>query len=274
MRWFFKTSRPRFWIYLLGPFAVGAAAAVNQPLELLAWPALLGLFFTYPANLFIYGVNDLYDFETDSGNDKKQGYEQVLDQSKHTKLIRTLALICLPWLALMPFLNGPTIISLSLFLILGWAYSAPPIRAKIHPGLDSLSNILYIMPGLAGYFAFNGQSLNWWPVTAAMLWAVAMHAYSAVPDIQADSKAGLRTIATSLGGYQTLVVCSLLYFLAAIFSYSSLTVYAIGFGMVYVSLMIISVIALKRGNLLKVYKMFPYVNSLIGAILFFIVLLK
>jgi 4-hydroxybenzoate polyprenyltransferase len=35
-------------------------------------------------------------------------------------------------------------------------------------------------------------------IIAAIDWAIAMHAYSAIPDIKADSEAGISTVATLL----------------------------------------------------------------------------
>ena len=64
-----RVSRPRFWMYLLGPFMIAlAATSLRPPVEV--W--LLGLYLTLPANLLIYGVNDLFDVETDRLNPKKQ----------------------------------------------------------------------------------------------------------------------------------------------------------------------------------------------------------
>lgn len=272
---FLKTSRPRFWIYLLGPFAVGAAAATHELTQAPQLAAiLLGLFFAYPANLFIYGINDVFDFETDKQNEKKLGYEQVLEPRQHTKILTTIAVACLPWLVLIPFLPLAAIISTGACLFLGFIYSAPPIRAKIHPGLDSLTNILYIMPGLAGFYAFGGIQPPIFLVGAAMLWSMAMHAYSAVPDIEADTQAKFQTIATILGGYGTLVLCAIFYLTAGtLLGLTSPLVGAIGAG-VYGSLMIISIIAYKRGSILSVYKAFPYINTLMGAWLFFVALLQ
>lgn len=272
---FFKASRPRFWIYLLGPFAVGAAAATHGLTQTPQFAAmLLGLFFTYPANLFIYGINDVFDFETDKQNQKKLGYEQVLEPKQHTKILTTIAIVCLPWLILTPFIPLAASVATGACLFLGFIYSAPPIRAKIHPGLDSLTNILYIMPGLAGFYAFGGLQPPVLLVVAAMLWSMAMHAYSAVPDIEADTHAGLQTIATAFGGYGTLVVCAVFYLTAGtLLGLTSPLVGAVGAG-VYGSLMIISIIVYKHGSILSMYRAFPYINTLMGAWLFFVALLQ
>jgi lycopene elongase/hydratase (dihydrobisanhydrobacterioruberin-forming) len=45
---------------------------------------------------------------------------------------------------------------------------------------------------------------------------MAMHAYSAIPDIQPDTEAGLTTTAVYLGKQGTLIYCGLLWVAAAI----------------------------------------------------------
>ncbi len=72
-------SRPRFWMYVLGTFLVGMIAAGN-PFQY-DWQTnvnlvVLALFFSLPANLFIYGINDIYDYDTDRLNAKKTRYEK------------------------------------------------------------------------------------------------------------------------------------------------------------------------------------------------------
>ena len=79
MRHLLRVSRPRFWMYLLGPYMVAlAATSLRPPVEV--W--LLGLYLTLPANLLIYGVNDLFDAETDRLNPKKRDYESLLQPAQ------------------------------------------------------------------------------------------------------------------------------------------------------------------------------------------------
>ncbi len=71
-----RISRPRFWIYELGPYMIGVLGAIlitNQSRGVLDfWTILLfGFYFLIPANIWIYGINDIYDYETDKLNPKK-----------------------------------------------------------------------------------------------------------------------------------------------------------------------------------------------------------
>lgn len=75
------------------------------------------------------------------------------------------------------------------FIVLGVGYSLKPLRFKSIPFLDSISNSFYIFPGVIGYMLAGGEILNRYAILGACARAMAMHAYSAVPDIEADKKA-------------------------------------------------------------------------------------
>lgn len=261
-------SRPRFWMYLLGPYAVGLAAAGARPGPVLL---LLGAYLTLPANLLLYGVNDLFDRPTDRLNRKKGSYEALLDPSEDRRLRRAILLTNLPFLALLPSLPLGASAWLVVFLVLGIGYSAPPLRFKERPGLDSLSNFLYAAPGFAGYTAAAEAAPAPSLVLAAALWCAAMHAYSAVPDIDADRAAGIRTIATRLGARGTLVACLVLWLGAAALLAPWLPVLAVVGAIAYLLLAVASLRALGRArpSLFALYRAFPLVNTALGAALFF-----
>lgn len=262
-------SRPHFWMYLLGPYLIGITAG-NHNLDPARISLLIffGLYFLFPANLFLYGVNDIFDFETDKLNPKKQGYELALEPSQQRKIATIIAICSLPWGVGLFFTNTPTIIAALLFGLLSYYYSAQPIRAKSKPLLDSVFNVLYIVPALVGYFLTGSTHLNWFLLLAGALWTIAMHAYSAVPDITADKKAYLNTIATFLGSKGTLTLCTLCYLASSLLAGQSLgtPVYALGVG--YLLMMRISFQQKTEADLLKVYRWFPLINILSGFVLF------
>lgn len=267
LSWFLKISRPRFWLYLLGPYLIGLIAANQLPKPGLA--LLLGLYFLLPANLLIYGVNDLFDYETDKHNPKKLRYEALVTPDRRKGLLLAIAALNLPILGLLFWLPEKTIIGLLGFWILGVFYSAPPIRAKIHPFIDTVFNALYIFPGIVGYTLLSGH----WPpvalVIASTLWCMAMHAYSAVPDIAADKQAAIRTVATALGARGTLLFCLACYSLAAVLSFRLIGLFAVFAGAVYVAMMLLTLQQPGRDRVFQLYKYFPYINMTIGGLLFF-----
>lgn len=266
-------SRPRFWLYLAGPFAIGVLAAAPAFSALIRLDLLLFFFyFLFPANLLIYGVNDIFDFETDRLNPKKQGYETAVSPEVHRRLSFAILLANLPFLFFLPLIPRGAIIAFLLFLFLGVFYSAPPIRAKARPFLDSLFNILYFMPGVFGWLLLTPRLPPLSLLVAAGLWCVAMHAFSAVPDITADRDAKLSTIATTLGARGTILLCLTCYAGSALLLGFHLPVLALPLGAVYSALMLFALFS--PSSLFRIYTLFPFVNIASGALLTFAVLAR
>ena len=265
-------SRPRFWVYLVGPYVIALAAAGTWPYATLL---LFGLYLTLPANLLIYGINDIFDRETDRLNAKKQGYEAVLADKSVRPIAWLIIATNLPFLLYFGLsLSLAANFWLLIFVITGVGYSLPPIRAKARPVIDSLFNILYVAPAFAVYVAASGQLPSPVAVIAATLWCMAMHAYSAVPDITADKAARTSTVATLLKRQPTLILCGLAYATAAGLSFSVIGWPAIIGGVVYLVLITLSLRTKSDQQLFRLYTWFPVVNTLLGAGLFFVVLLR
>ncbi len=270
-----KASRPRFWLYLFGPFLIGlAAAATSQADFFRAESILFALYFLFPANLLIYGVNDIFDFETDRLNPKKMEYEQLVRPESHVKLVVWILFFNLPFLIAAVFLAQAALPSLVGFLFFSIFYSAPPIRAKAVPILDSAFNILYVFPAAFAYQLISGS----FPPSAIMiaggLWTMAMHAFSAVPDIDADREAKIHTVATFSNKNGTLLFCLSMYIASAILAFQYLGIAAIALGAVYVAIMLASFVSKNSDGVYDIYKFFPLVNAATGFILFWFVVLS
>ncbi|MFT4536866.1 MAG: 4-hydroxybenzoate polyprenyltransferase [Saprospiraceae bacterium] len=269
-------SRPRFWIYVLGTFLVGVVAAGDpRLLELgtLIILAVLFVFFTYPANILIYGVNDIYDYETDKHNPKKIEYEELVNPSDQITLWKMIGLVVLPFVILFFFLDMYTGIALAVFLLAGVYYSAKPIRGKARPPLDIIfSSIIYISPVVVGFFATGNMNISWLGIAGGLLWASAMQTYSAVPDIEADRKGDVKTLATTLGQKSALWFCFLAYLGAAIIGYIHLGIIPAILGLVYLGMVMYTIS--KPNKAFLVYKKFPLVNTVFGMVLFFLLVAK
>ena len=298
LKWIFQLSRPRFWFYVLGPVLLAIAATYGTDLVLrgkatssgyeLLQVGLVILFFTLPANLLIYGLNDLFDYETDKHNTKKKSYEILLEPKNRPAFLRLFLLIIsvtlVPLVLVLVWRYVPTsqsflfdpesaaLWSLLGFVFFGVGYSVPPIRAKVRPFLDSFFNILYVFPGLVMYGLLTKTVPPSEVLLAATLWVMAMHAFSAVPDIAADKKADLKTIATVLGRNTTILLCAAFYVLSAQLMLSYLGWLAVVGGLVYVGLMILAGLSQSDDELFRIYKLFPYVNVAFGFVLFWYVL--
>jgi len=266
-----KISRPRFWVYILGPFLIGATVqdynlAINN---IYFW--LFLIYFTFPANILIYGVNDIFDYETDKLNPKKVQYEAFVSKKEHKNLWFIIIATNLPFLLLLSQLSFNYIIFFGLFLFFAIQYSAKPIRAKAVPILDSLFNILYIMPAISGYYITQDTSLDIKTILAGCLWSMAMHSYSAIPDIKADKASKTPTIATLFGFNLTVLYCFLLYSTAYFLSIPYLGIFSHLFGFVYLSLMVVTFFNGSKKSF-SIYKLFPIVNTSLGFLLFWILI--
>ncbi|WP_101294474.1 prenyltransferase [Halegenticoccus soli] len=214
LRYLLKLSRPRFWLYLAGPVLVGVAFGADAAADLFA-PVALALFgyFLVPANVLLYGVNDVFDADADAENPKKDDREVRYEGGAAVPLaVAASGLLGVALLAVVPQIARPW---LAAFFVLAVEYSAPPLRFKTTPLLDSLSNGLYVLPGAAAYAAVSGAHPPALAVVGGVLWTMGMHTFSAIPDIDPDRDAGIRTTATVLGESRTYAYCAGCWLLAA-----------------------------------------------------------
>src|SRR5690606_16455334 len=88
-------SRPVSWINTAYPFA---AAYLLTARQVDAAFVVGTLFFLIPYNLAMYGINDVFDYESDLRNPRKGGaHGAVLDRRMHRITLWTAALTCLPF---------------------------------------------------------------------------------------------------------------------------------------------------------------------------------
>lgn len=263
VRSIFVLSRPRFWLYLAGPILIGLAYGATTVTDLRSIPALvLVAYFILPANIYLYGVNDIYDSAIDHLNPKKSGRERRWSADPRNSGI----VLGAGLLGVVPILVTPRMAwaYLAGFFVLALAYSAPPVRFKSTPFLDSLSNGLYILPGAAAYVTLAETHPPTAILLGAWIWCMGMHTFSAIPDIVPDRLAGIRTTATALGKTKTLGYCLVCWSLTAVtFGIVDwragllLTVYPL----------ITVVIAWRSVSVTRAYWWFPAINGFVGAVL-------
>ncbi|HEX5699818.1 MAG TPA: UbiA family prenyltransferase [Rubrobacter sp.] len=190
-------SRPVLWINTVGPATVGMWLAG----DLFAWGALpILLWLTLPFNLLIYGVNDVFDQETDAKNPRKGSLEGArIDPSevRHLVLgvILTNALFLVYAVLFAPFSATAWML---LYTLLFLGYSVPPARFKARPYLDSLSNAAYAFPLVFVPLAL-GEGPVWPAALGLMAWSAAKHTFDAVQDVDEDRGVGITTTAVRLG---------------------------------------------------------------------------
>lgn len=264
-----KISRPRFWLYSAGTFWVGAIAGAVKLNDILQPFVLICLlYFIIPANIFIYGINDIFDGDTDEFNPKKEDKEHRLEPEDRSWL-RYLVFACLALgigLALLASNYKASMLFL-LFLFLAWAYSSLPFRFKAKPFIDAISNVHYAVIGFVAYTLISGDYPPGWVVVSAWCWTASMHIFSAIPDIESDSRAGLKTTAVLLGAKKSLILCAVLWVVPVVFfitHYDNVSLSLLASVYPAVSLMLL----FNPNRIHKVYWWFPYINGVIGLILF------
>ncbi len=271
-----KLSRPRFWLYLAGPFAVGYAAGVDSLAEFANFKFIFWLlFFLLPANIFLYGINDYFDDDTDRYNNKK-GDKEVLVSTKQRQwvksIITSIFILSFPLSIVLPPVAGGVFL---IFLFLASFYSAPPIRFKARPWLDSLSNVLYITPGIMGYFLASQTLPLLSIIIAGGSWSAAMHLFSAIPDIESDKRAGLKTTAVIAGFNKSLLLCFVLWSISGgLMIYNNWLGNLSWVGLIYPLIPIFVWRSKNQKIINKVYWLFPYINAIVGGVCFWYAVFK
>jgi 4-hydroxybenzoate polyprenyltransferase len=227
-------------------------------------PIALFVYFLIPANVYLYGINDIFDADIDEHNPKKSDEGREVQYSGETA-VTVVVLVCgLLGVAFVPFLPTEGLLGMVGFLLFGAAYSAPPLRLKTTPVLDSVSNGLYIMPAIGAFGAVAGALPPVEAVASGWVWTMAMHTFSAIPDIEPDREAGIETTATVLGGGWALTYCSWCWLFAA--GAMALVHPLLGAVLFVYPLFAFAIVAFEV-PIERAYWWFPIVNTLTGMVL-------
>ncbi|MFI7580189.1 UbiA family prenyltransferase [Kocuria kalidii] len=190
-------SRPVLWINALGTGVVGMWLAGS----LWQWEALpLLLWLTLPFNLLIYGVNDVFDQDTDALNPRKGSIEGARIRSEEVRTILAAVLVSnVPFVVWFAVALPPAALGwIALYVLVFVFYSAPPLRFKARAYVDSLSNAAYALPLVFVPYALGAAPV--WPAALGLMaWSVAKHAFDAVQDIEEDRAVAITTTAVRLG---------------------------------------------------------------------------
>jgi 4-hydroxybenzoate polyprenyltransferase len=198
-------SRPLSWINTAFPFAAAYLLTTRQvDLTLVVGT----IYFLVPYNLAMYGINDVFDYESDLRNPRTGGAEgALLDRGMHRRTLIAAAVTNIPFLIYLVAVGSPQswlVLAVSVFAVL--AYSVKGLRFKEIPFLDSVtSSTHFVSPALYGLVlagaVFTPQLAA--VLVAFFLWGIGSHAFGAVQDVVPDREGGIASIATALGARAT-----------------------------------------------------------------------
>lgn len=199
-------ARPQFWLLSVAAMQPGFVLATHRLLP--RGPELMIMAYAFLVAgpllwLAVLAVNDAYDLDGDLDNPRKAGSPLVRRHVSPRGALRigivagvvtVLAAIPLGWL----FTLGT-----ALTVLLGWAYSAPPLRLKARPGADVALNAFAVgvLGPLGGWVVITGTPNGFpWPIAVLSAMAVgALYLATTVVDLDSDRAAGIRTTAVALG---------------------------------------------------------------------------
>lgn len=205
-------SRPLSWINTAFPFAAALLLSTHAVTPLFVVGTL---FFLIPYNLLMYGVNDVFDHESDLRNPRKGGVEGgIAARAQLRSLLWWSVLLPVPFVVAMlvlvarenPARAGATAVALAVVLFAVVAYSAPRLRFKERPLLDSMtSSSHFVGPAVVGLVAGGAVAdrTTIAIVVAFFCWGMAAHAFGSVQDVIPDREAGIGSVATALGARWT-----------------------------------------------------------------------
>lgn len=212
----FWSSRPISWVNTAYPFAA-SFLVVSQTIS----PLLLvgSVYFLIAYNLMMYGVNDIFDFESDMQNPRKKGIEGIVLQKQfHRAMGRAVCILNIPpiiYLLWYGSLTANVVLVLVVFMVL--AYSLPILRFKERPFLDSFTSASHFAGPMVYGLTLAGWEAAFWPYVGAFFaWGMASHAFGAVQDIIPDRKAGIGSVGTVIGARWTVRFAVALYLLSTL----------------------------------------------------------
>ena len=217
IRTLLQASRPVSWINTAFPFAAAAILTGGLP----AWLVVLGtVFFLVPYNLAMYGINDVFDYESDLRNPRKGGVEgAVVDGAARRGVLLWSCLLPVPFLAVLAGWSlargewaAVAVLAVSVFAVV--AYSWAGLRFKERPFLDAATSAThFVSPAVYG-LVLAGAAFTpalWALLAGFFLWGMASHMFGAVQDVVPDREGGLASVATVLGARPTVWLSAALY---------------------------------------------------------------
>ena len=266
----FKVSRPISWINTAYPFAA-TYLVLGGGFDALFFIGTL--FFLIPYNLLMYGINDVFDYESDIVNPRKKSIEGAVEaKSFHPTILWAAAITSLPFgiaIILLSQAEAAAIFVGVLFFVV--AYSLKWLRFKEKPLLDSITSSIHFVGPMVFAIAATGYNPAAWPFALALfLWGIASHAFGAVQDVIPDRAGNLSSVATIIGARATVWFSIILYAAAVIVValQGGVALFVAAAGMIYIANVapyaMVTDATSSAAN--KAWRRFIWLNYFVGAV--------
>jgi 4-hydroxybenzoate polyprenyltransferase len=198
-----KESRPIGWI--LGPLVFLIGMTFSGSITITPVSIFQILMLSFPGCIFLYGMNDVHDYESDKLNPRKKvagGWlDSKLEPEYHPYITRvSIFVVILMFLSSFLTLSTTNILAMVVLVASAHLYSAPPVRLKERPVVDSVSNGMIFFGTFLLGFSFGGSifdlGMDIYLITACV---VGIHAYTTIMDYEFDKNAGYKTTAVVFG---------------------------------------------------------------------------
>jgi|GEM_PF-3581556 len=251
------TSRPAHWLNMLATFWLGLAISGAS----FTWIVLVEcLLICIPGSLILFGLNDIYDYDTDIKNPRKNHNElfgTALDKKLH-KIVYILS-ICSAILLMITALftqNWFNILSMAIIVFIAFAYSVPPFRFKTKPPMDIVCNILGTYALIAIGYSFGGDlnsflfNIDFKLHLTCLLILVVFSLYGYLADHDTDLESGIKTSGTLIGKKASILITVACMVISTILIFTFSKVLFIGF-IIATLLAIIAFLNLKNNKLIN-----------------------
>ena len=212
LKLYISTSRPMFWMLAPLAFTCGVIFSGYELRTFYYKPVLLlqMISLSFPLALFTFGINDIFDYDSDNINPRKNGSKKILtllegstiDQKDH-RLIKNGVICCaIIILAISCMTLDPANLfyTISLLLLI-FTYSSPPWKLKSRAPFDSITAGLsasFLPFALGACHAGSPWDMPF-QIFLFSLCAMGIHAFSTIMDYTADLETNCKTFAVKFG---------------------------------------------------------------------------
>ncbi len=208
----FRVMRPRLVFIHLAGYMIFGSKILGENNNFWFWYNLFLVLIPY--SVVIYGINDVYDYDTDIKNPRKQQnwLGSILQKEHQIIIMRSVIGSAL-------FIMGSAILSQNVNLILtylvmlifGIIYSMPPIKLKTKPFFDVIANVFIFGLILFVPMTSSPDYLQFIISKSPLITTIAgFYILAALVDYQTDKDCGDSTVATKLGLFWTPILIALL----------------------------------------------------------------